>query len=249
MALNFQEKKIRGCSGCLIQAIVRGDEQRLRHLLSIESAQFSDIYWIPIESLDDIPRVINTITYLPDYCRMFNQLFEQQCTHSMLAETLPSERPANIAISVVLMSMMYTTGEFNALQMLIDSHKFDLSEPLLFHVPCSLVGRWRLLVAAADPVGMAMLFEGDSVIDDANSFPLLTTLVRRKNSSRLDSNPLEMRMRLMLLWVDSGGYNRSKILRANGALSFLYGYSRRQFFYSFIFDNSCVAIFLITRFK
>ena len=40
-----------GCSGCLIDAIVRHDERRLRHLLSDASAKFSDTYLMPRESL------------------------------------------------------------------------------------------------------------------------------------------------------------------------------------------------------
>ena len=49
----LQATSTRGCSGCLVKVIVGHDKNALRQLLSDESAEFSDIYWMPIASLDD----------------------------------------------------------------------------------------------------------------------------------------------------------------------------------------------------
>ena len=81
------------------------------------------------------------------------------------------------------------TIEVNALQVLVDSHKFDLSEPLLFHLPYSRRAIWSLSVEAVDLIWVAMLIDCDSDIDDPNSYPLLKTLIRKERSSRLDTNP------------------------------------------------------------
>ena len=125
-----------GCSGCLIDAIVRHDKRRFRHLLSDASAKFSETYWVPRESL---------FTHMENFWHslrgfrttQWTQLAAnaEHCTHPVLAETLAPGKPANIAVSVVLMSMLNTSGDFNVLQELVDSNKFDLSEPLLFQMP------------------------------------------------------------------------------------------------------------------
>ena len=93
--------------------------------------------------------------------------------------------------------MMYSRSDFNALQMLVDSEKFNLSEPLVFHIPHG--NCWSLV--AVDPIGMAMLIDSGSDIDDPNSFPLLKTLLR---SSHLHLNS-NVDLRLMEMWLDASG--------------------------------------------
>ena len=225
------------CSGCIADAIVRHDEKALRQLLSDESAEFSDIYWIPIAILDD--KEANTYS-MPEFRTLSSQLVanaEQQCTHLMLAETLSPGRPANIAVSVVLMSMLNTNAEFNPLQMLIDSHKFDLSEPLLFHMHYSYQGKWMLSLVAVDPLGLAIQIDNESDIDNQNCNQLLTELFSRGRSSRLVKNPLNMNMCLMLLCLDYRGNTLFRSLRANRALSFFYGC--RSFPFQFFDQLTC----------
>ena len=149
----------------------------------------------------------------------------------MLAETLAPGRPANIALSVVLVSMLNTTGEFNALQVLVDSQKFDLNEPLLFHLPFYDWGVWKLSLVAVDAIGVALQIDFVSNIYNPNSYPLLTKLVHRDRSSRLDTNLLDMDIRLMELCLINNGTTILNALRANGALSFLWGISRNEFDY------------------
>ena len=86
--------------------------------------------------------------------------------------------------------------------MLVDSHKFDLSEPLLFHLPYSYEAQWKLSLVPIDAIGMAMLIDSGSDIDDPNSYQLLTTLVRRDRSSGPDANPLNTDMRLFVLGLE-----------------------------------------------
>ena len=225
-SMALQTAGTRGCSGCLIRAIVLHDVKTLRRLLSSDSAEFSDTYWIPIASLDCIVAESDT---LPEFRTLFSQLVKKatkHCIHSMLAETLSPGRPDNIALSFVLMAMLNTTSEFNPLQILIDSHKFDLSEPLLFHLPLGgFMGMWTVSLVAVDPVGLALLIDSASDIDDVNSYPLLQTLVCIERSSSLNPNPLNMNIRMMEL-LQHLPTTRLIAFRANGALSFLYSYSK-----------------------
>ena len=137
----------------------------------------------------------------------------------MLDEMLEAGKPANFAVSVALMSMLNTSGDFIALQVLVDSDKFDLHEPLVFHIPPE--NCWSLV--AVDPIGMALLIDSD--INDPNSFPLLKTLLR---SSRLHLN-FNVDLRLMEMWLHASGTGHWEAFRAHCALSFLYGYNRHLF--------------------
>ena len=219
--------KTSGCSGCLIDAIVRHDERKLRQLLSNASAKFSDTYWMPRESL--LRRMENFWHSLRGLrTTQWTQLAEnaEHCTHPVLAETLAPGKPANIAMSVALMSMLHTKRYFNALQVLVDSEKFDLSEPLLFHMPFGNQphGSWSLV--AVDPIEVALLIDRGSDFDDLKSFPLLKTLLC---SSRLHLN-FNVDMRLMELWLNADGTAHWEALRTNGALSFICGYRRYSFY-------------------
>ena len=105
-----------------------------------------------------------------------------------------------------------------------------MSEPLLFHMLSKHHHEWSLSLVAVDPIGAAMLIDNVSDINDSNSHPLLKTLLHRDRSSRLHTNPLDMDMRLMEMWLDGNGKTCLQALRAKGALSVLHGY-RRYFFY------------------
>ena len=49
----IQPSRALGCSDCLIEAIVLHDERRLHQLLSADSAEFSETYWVPRASVLD----------------------------------------------------------------------------------------------------------------------------------------------------------------------------------------------------
>lgn len=81
--------------------------------------------------------------------------------------------PHHIAMSVVLTSILYATPEFNALQIIADSRKFDLCEPLIFHWNF-YTEYWYLVVL--DAAGLAILLDRGSNVEDPTSFLLLKTL-------------------------------------------------------------------------
>ena len=124
-----------------------------------------------------------------------------------------SGRPANIALSVVLAALLYTTNDFNGLQMLVESGKFDLPEPLIFHMIRRNIAEWSLV--AVDPIGAAMLIHKGSDVDDPNSFILLKTLLR---SSSLN---LEMPISAMEIWPHLQRPYEWSAFRSDGALSFI----------------------------
>ena len=214
-----------GCSGCIIDAIVSHDERRLLDLLSNANVKFSDTYWIPrVSFLPLMGKFWYTLrSFRTTQTSQLSATAEQHCSHPVLAETLEAGKPANVAVSIALMSMLNTTDDFNALQVLVDSEKFDLSEPLVFHIPPG--NCWSLV--AVDPIGMAMLIDIHSDINNPNSFPLLKTLLR---SSRLHLNS-NADLRLMEMWLDDSGTAHWEAFRAHGALSFLYSYCRDLFIY------------------
>lgn len=217
----FHATRPSGCSGCLIDACVRHDERRLRHLLSDASVQFSDTYWVPRAHMETNEFMENFIHSPPT--KLMTELSANaklHCTHPVLAETLEAGKPEHIALSVTLMSMLCTSRDFNALKMLIDSDKFDLSEPLLFHSPLGY-GSWSLV--AVDLIGLATLFDRSFYFDDL----LLKTLLC---SSRVHSN---VDFRLMEMWPDDSDTTQCVTLLANNAFSLIGGYHK----YYYMFDS------------
>ena len=138
-------------------------------------ARFGDTYWMPCESL--FKRTENFWHSFNGFrTSQWTQLAanDEHCTHPVLAERLTPGKPANIAVSVALMSILNTTIYFNALQVLVDSEKFDLSEPLFFHMPFEYVSQqtsWSLM--AVDSIEVAMLIYKGFNYDDSNWFPLM----------------------------------------------------------------------------
>lgn len=166
-----------GCSGCLIEAIECGDAATLRQLLSAQNVQFTDTYWTPRSFVSTFiapyPNcckcflLLTTVSQVaPRYCQ------QKRCPHSTEEGSLISGWPPHIAMSVMLSAMLFTTNEFNALQILIE--KFDMSEPIVF--------RWFFQncwnVVAVDTAGLALLLDRGSKLEDPTSSILLKTLQR-----------------------------------------------------------------------
>ena len=165
-----------GCSGCLIEAIERHDERRLRELLSAEKVQYSDTYWVlRANLLHFMTSISNFVWHYPMLTRTDSLTSQPLCAHPLDEETPTPGQPAHIAMSVLLSSMLHTTAEFNAFQMLVESHKFDVNEPLMFHIMTKETD-WRLFIV--DLAGMALLLDKGTDIDEPNSFLLVKTLVR-----------------------------------------------------------------------
>ena len=127
-----------GCSGCLIEAILCQDERRVCNLLSAAvNVDYSDTYWVPRNSIFSYMAIFPTsFRGSPMLARQMSTASGQRCTHPqpLLEESLVSGLPANIALSVVIAAMLYTMNDFNGLQMLVESEKFDLREPLIFYM-------------------------------------------------------------------------------------------------------------------
>ena len=92
----------------------------------------------------------------------------------------------------MLMSMLYSRIDFNALKILVESGKFCLTEPLLFHMKLENALQWSLVVL--DPIGAAMLIDMCHECDASNYYPLLNTLLL---SYRMNLN---VEVRAMELW-------------------------------------------------
>lgn len=128
----FKTKRKLRCSGCIIDAIRMHDETRLRSLLSSKNVEYSDTYWVPSHPMliDENDQLFSRFPMISSW---YPTKYKPYCTHPSVSETLAPGRPANIALSVVLASMLHTTSEFNAFQIVVDSNKFDMNEPLIYH--------------------------------------------------------------------------------------------------------------------
>ena len=219
-----------GCSGCLIEAIERHEERTLRQLLSNANVEYSDIHWVPRDSLllFKEPFLNTTSEYLACSCPRFPVLSNffllnasQHCYHRVVDETLTPGKPENIAMSVVLSSMLYTTAEFNAFKIVVESHKFDMNEPLIFHQRQSSKS-WSLGIVS--PAGMSLVLVNGTDIEDPNSFLLLKTLKLSFLNREKDLRAIEVRL--------VNGIQRETAFRVRGALLFLYhrccAFSRTQ---------------------
>lgn len=186
--------KTLGCSGCLIEAIERHDEEALRALLSRKNVYFNDSYLLP----NDCSKFMIPLAPPPNTCKRIpmlsadrvHQSSKVRCTH-LLIEFTDSMPHFGIAMSVVLTAMLHTTAQFNAFQLLVESQKFDLSSTIEFD--------WNVCKHPADmrskqcrrirahPVGMALLIDRGSDVSDGNSFLLMKTL---KQNFLLETNAL-----------------------------------------------------------
>ena len=175
--------KVSGCSACLVAAIEHRDEASVRRMLADKSVQYEDTVWLPliyhqlISPLTGISSNKLLSPFDPIEQVSFNGLFQytfvscivannrrvgvNQCPHPVAIETLEvGEEPKSCVISVVLMAMLFSTPNFNALQILIESGRFDLREPLVFHLCLcynSDFEKWKIIVVST--LGMAILID------------------------------------------------------------------------------------------
>ena len=134
-----------------------------------------------------------------------------RCSHPAVEETLVPGAPVNIAMSVVLTAMLHTTVDFNAFQIVAESQKFDLTEGLIFHGrERNSTRKWNVLIM--DPVGMALILDKGTEIEDLRSFLLLKTLKLSSLSLKKELQTIEMKLEL-------GVYSETAY-RTKGALSF-----------------------------
>ena len=86
------------------------------------------------------------------------QVCDDICPHLTLIESLDAGREMKLcAISVVLMAMLFSTPDFNALQILIESGRFDLRELSVFNqfdLPS-----WKWVLIAVHELGITLLID------------------------------------------------------------------------------------------
>ena len=166
--MSTTSSKTSGCSACLVAAIEHRDNAAVRRMLADQTVQYADIVWLPLplgSLFHAIDRVLRPLfrgyTIISCIAANNQRVGINQCPHSVAIETLEvGEEPKPCVISVVLMAMLFSTPDFNALQILIESGRFDMREPLIFHL-CHYYGlnyqEWKLI--AVSPLGMALLLD------------------------------------------------------------------------------------------
>ena len=117
-------------------------------LIGYQSTAISSISWISI--------LITCATFLI-FCIQIQQLASRNALIRSLKRLwrLVPGSPA-VAMSVMLTSMLNTSIKFNALKIIIESHKLDLNEPLIFHLWKNTLD-WRYVIV--DPAVMALLLD------------------------------------------------------------------------------------------
>lgn len=174
-------QRVNGCSACLITAIERRNYVSIREMLSNRKLYFRDTLWLPIrygsyfiKAIELSPVGIRFLSSIPSHLAYP----PWQCHHPFVKETYDCGSPEACAISVIVMAMLCSTPEFNALKILIDSDRFDLREPLLFHICQSnsyYEMDWRLV--CINPLGMALLLDAFKYNEREHNFFLTRTLL------------------------------------------------------------------------
>lgn len=125
--------------------------------------KYRDTLWLPntwpYNAIEFVPSRSGFLSCIPVKTPA-NSLAGARCPHPSVMETYVGRNPAACAVSVVLMAMLFSTAEFNVLQILRDSGKFDLREPLLFH-QCrpNWDNKMEWSLVAVNPLGMALLLD------------------------------------------------------------------------------------------
>ena len=119
-------------------------------------------------------------------------------------------------ISVVLMAMLFSTPDFNALQILIQSGRFNLREPLIFHQLDMHKRVWNLIVVNA--LGMALLIDTVKYENAAASGRFLLT------RSLLDASVASHDNEFVIMGCTD---NEWYAFRTRGPIAFLSGCHRR----------------------
>ena len=232
-----ESKTLFGCSAGLLAAIERGEEATLRQMLSDKQVQYRDTVWLPTGSQFKLINPLNIgISIMSSIPANFpNILHPKQCPHPIVTETLIAGDLC--AVSVVMSAMLFSTVDFNVLQILIKSGRFDFQEPLVYHCRnpfqvteevdenCSLV--------VVSPLGMALLI--DAIRGTSGGFLLTRTLI---DSTLVTIDSEFIGMRCDHYRHNNGFNNEWRMFRARGPIAFLYEafitslcyYTKRQIF-------------------
>ena len=218
-----------GCSACLVAAIELRDEATVRRMFADSNVQYADTVWLPlpirspfhmIESHENrIFAALSSSRFFDKYsfmsCIAANnlQVGVNGCPHPTAIETLEAGyEPKSCVISVVLMAMLFSTPKFNALQILIESGRFDLRDPLIFH-QCNddyFANSWKLI--AISTLGMALLIDRATYTGSECRLFLTRSLLDAFLAS-LDG------VFIGFQWINSNKWNS---FRARGPIAFLF---------------------------
>lgn len=232
--------KVFGCSACLVAAIELRDEAKMRRMLADPNVEYKDTVWLPIQSPFKLVKTLSnyedveaellsaiaaeSVASVSDVSNSSapKATCEDICPHPIsVPETLITDAnvPESCAVSVVMMALLYSTTDFNALQILIDSGQFDLREPLIFHLHYDTNSlaweiwdkEWALVVVS--PLGIALLIDALRIRNqnEENEFLLIRTFLDARLAS-LDDDFIAMRC------YDS---KNCTSFRTKGAISFL----------------------------
>ena len=156
-----------------------------------------------------------------------------------MAETLEPFTPENISFSVILSALLHSNDNFNAIQIIIDSSKFDLSEPLVFHARhCSIDGYSIWSVIIIDPISIGMLLDSFDSGDSSSSFNLVKTLLTTSGSTSTLRLAFELLPLPKQLNPRAQDWYFLTAVRSTDALSFLFGCSQVIDMYDKLFDSS-----------
>ena len=129
-----------GCPACVVEAMQSNDENWFRILLTDPQLSYNDTFSIPKweKTIKDSFGINWKFPIVPSGGGSSSN---QLCSHVVERTNLLASNLFSTTISLVQMSIICSTQHFNSLQMLIDSGKFDFSEPIIFHEEISEYAR------------------------------------------------------------------------------------------------------------
>ena len=121
-----------GCPACLVEAMQCNDVNWFLRLLADPQLSFNDTF--SISKWEEMIEDSFGISWpFPLILRGGGPSSNHLCSHVFVPENLQANSERGAAISVIQMAMIFSVPEFNPSQMLIDSGKFDFTEPIIFH--------------------------------------------------------------------------------------------------------------------
>ena len=208
-----------GCSACLVAAIENRDEAAVCRMLADLKVQYADTVLLlipmPLDSqfnlIEPVPGKIQYVSCIPAKSLHFG---DDICPHQSLAT---GQNLKLCFISVLLMAMLFSTTDFNALQILIESGRFDMREPLIFHQFDMDKRMCNLIVVNA--LGMALLID---TVKYENATAYGRFLLTR---TLLDASVASLDDEFVFVNYDSKEWCA---FRARGPITFLFGCDCKQ---------------------
>ena len=135
-----------GCSECLSIAIESRRPELLKALLERPNIAYRDMFWAPMPNMRwshrygdrEYHQAIPILHELSDDSDL-SFIGQPDCGHTLedveLLDPLTEDTTQRSLVSLPVLAERHSTDDFDALQILRDSGKFDLAEPQFFHRP------------------------------------------------------------------------------------------------------------------